>query len=366
MDFLPFRYMAWAKAHKRAGSHPLHQSGMPDASLEDLGVHRDDLRIHPAPGTPAKLRLRDAIAARYGVAPGNVLPTCGTHHANFLVARALLRPGDGVLVETPFYEALPGVARLLGATVTPFHRRREEGWRLPVADIRAGLAAGARLVMVTDLHNPSGTAVRPDEWAALEGAAREFDARILVDEAFRDFLPPPFGTAYREGGPFVCTSSLTKVYGLGDLRIGWIIGPPDLLETAREVNEFVVVNLPVVSMEIALSAWDGLPARAERARELAHVNGRIVAQWIRRRGDLRWTPPDAGITSFVDVPALEGRDDVAWCEEVMETAGVGLVPGSMFGLPGSVRLSFGIPTEILREGLARLEPALDAIGLPSR
>jgi aspartate/methionine/tyrosine aminotransferase len=359
MDFQPFRYMAWAKAHQALGRYPLHQSGMPPATLEDLGVDRADLRIHP--GVPTVfVRLREAVAKRYGVAPENVLPTCGTHHANFLAARALLRPGDGVLVESPWYEAIPGVMGLLGARVSYFRRRREEEWRLPLAELRSGLAAGAKMVALTDLHNPSGAAVRAEEWAALEAMAREFGATVLVDEVFRDFLPAPVGTCFRPGAPFVATSSLTKVYSLGHLRIGWVIGAPDVVETARQVNEFVVVNLPVVAAEVALAAWDRLPAQAERARELAHRNSRVLAAWIRGRNDVLWSPPDAGISSFLELRALDGQDDVAWCRRVLDETGVGLVPGSMFDAPGYVRLSFGCSTEELQAALALLGPALDS------
>ncbi len=360
MEFQPFRYMAWAKAHDGLGEFRLHASGMPAASLADLGVPPGDVRADPFPGTPALRRLSEAVGTRYGVPPECVFPTCGTHHANLLVARALAGPGDRVLVEEPFYEAVPGVFRMLGAEVVPFRRRRERGWRLPLDEIRAGLAAGARVVALTDLHNPTGTRVLPDEWASLEGACREFDARVLVDEVFRDFLPVPPGTAFHPDGPFVVTSSLTKVYGLGGLRCGWVLAPPPLRDLCAQINDFVVVNMPLPTVSIALAAWPRLDARAAAARELAGRNVRLLADWVRGRNDVRWSPPDGGITAFLELDALAGVDDVRWCRRLLEERSVGVVPGSMFGAPGSLRVSFGLPTDRFREALSRLAAHLAA------
>ncbi len=359
MRFEPFRYMAWAKAHNGRGRFPLHMSGMPAATLEDLGVPREAVALQRPIGTGPDPDLVAAVAARYRVPGECVLPACGTHHANFLVAAALLEPGDAVLVESPTYEAIPGLFRLLGAEVRWFRRRREDAWRLPVDEVRDGLRAGARLVAVTDLHNPTGARLLPDELAALEGACAEFGGKVLVDEVYRDFLPPPLGTAFTPGGPFLATTSLTKVYGLGALRMGWAILPPDLRERAREVNEFVVVNLPAPSASVALAAWAGLEARAARAREVAARNLRVLAAWVRGRGDVLWSPPDAGISAFLEVPALRGKDDLAWVERLLEETGVAVVPGTMFDAPGCLRVSFGIDTDPFREGLARFGEFLD-------
>jgi len=360
MEFQRFRYMAWAKEHATAGEFPLHQSGMPAATLASLGLPAEAVCLSRPIGPEPDEGLVAAIAARYRVPPECVMPTCGTHHANLLVARALVEPGSVALVEVPYYEDVPGVLRLAGAEVRPFGRRMEDRRRLPMAEIREGLRAGARIVAVTDLHNPTGAHLTPEDLAALEGAAREFGATVLVDEVYRDFLPGPAGTAFHEGGPFVVTSSLTKVYGLGGIRVGWAIAPPALRDRLRDLNEYLVVNMPAPSASAALAAWPGLDAAAERARGIAATGQRVLAAWIRGRKDARWSPPDGGIAGFVALDALEGRDDVAWCERLLEETGVGVVPGSMFGEPGAVRMSFSLPPERLSEALARVGAYLDA------
>lgn len=361
MDIPPFRYMAWAKAHATRGRFPLHASGIPALTLADLGVGAADIRLARPPSPLPDPELAAAVSARYGVPPDCVMPTCGTHHANFLLARCIAAPGSKVLCEVPFYEDLPGVFRTVGAEVLPFRRRREEGWRLPIPDIARGVAEGAKVVVVTDLHNPSGARLLPDDLAALEGIGREGRAWILVDEVYRDFLPPPAGTAFVPGGPFLVTSSLTKVYGLGGLRIGWALAAPEVVERMRRLEDYVVVNLPAPTASIALAAWDRLPAVAARNRELAARNGRVVRAWVEGRRDLRWRAPEAGISGFLEVPALAGKDDVAWVEGLFERAEVGVVPGSMFGEPGSLRISWGCDGERLAEGLERLGRELDGL-----
>src|SRR5688572_17461210 len=260
MDIPTFRYMAWAKAHSTRAEFPLQMSGIPALSLEDLGVPPARVKLARPTSPRPDEELAAAVARRYGVPAECVMPTCGTHHANFLAARTLAGHGTSVLVEDPVYEDLPGVFRTVGAAVRTFRRSREGAWRLPIPEIHAGLAAGAKVVVLTDLHNPSGARILPDESAALEGAAREFGATVLVDEVYRDFLPGPVGTGFLPGGPFVVTSSLTKVYGLGGLRVGWAIAPPDLVARMRDLNDYLVVNMPAPSASVALEAWEGLDA----------------------------------------------------------------------------------------------------------
>jgi aspartate/methionine/tyrosine aminotransferase len=359
MDIPTFRYMAWAKAHGTRAEYPLQLSGVPALTLGDLGVAAPAIALaRPNPPVPDP-ELAAVVAKRYGVPAECVMPACGTHHANFLVARALAGPGTKVLCEAPGYEDLSGVFRTVGAEVIPFRRTRAESWRLPIPEIRAGIAAGARVVVLTDLHNPSAARILPDEYAALEAAAREFGASVLVDEVYRDFLPGRVGTCFLPDGPFVVTSSLTKVYGLGGLRIGWAIASPALVARMRDLNDYLVVNMPAPSASIALAAWEGLDRIAERHREIAARGLRIVADWVKGRPDLRWTLPAAGISGIVEADPLRGKDDVAWVEGLIESTGVAVVPGSMFGEPSSFRLAWGLAPERLREGLSRLGGFLD-------
>ncbi len=359
MDIPRFRYMAWAKEHATRGRFPLQMSGMPALALADLGVGPGAVKLARPNTLKPDEELAAAIAARYGVPVDCVMPCCGTHHANFLLARALAGPGTKVLVETPNYEDVPGVFQVVGAEVATFPRRREESWRLPMVEIRKGLAGGARIVAVTDLHNPSGAQVLPDDLAALEAAAREFGATVLVDEVYRDFRPPPVGTSFVPGGPFVVSSSVTKVYGLGGLRVGWALAAPEVVARMRDLNDYLVVNMPAPSASLALAAWANLEGIAVRNRALAAKNLRVLADWIRGRKDLLWSPPDAGITAFVEVPALRGKDDAAWVEGLIEATGVVVVPGSQFGAPGFLRISYGLPAETLHEALALLGSFLD-------
>jgi len=357
-----FRYMDWAKSHVGAGELRLHRSDAETPTPEELPLEPAAIRL-ARPITPVPdPEIAAAVARRYRVPAECVMPACGTHHANFLLARALARPGDRVLVESPFYEALPRVFEAVGATVLPVPRPREAAGRLPLDAIRAGLRDGARLVALTDLHNPSGVRLRPDDLAALETAAGDAGATVLLDEVYRDFLPPPVGTAFLPDGPFVVSSSLTKVYGLGLLRFGWALAPPAIVDRMRRMNDLLVVNPPAPSASIALGAWDRLDAIAARRRETAARNFRVLSAWVRGRRDLAWSPPDAGITALLEVESLRGGDDVAWVERLIAATGVAVVPASMFGAPGGFRVSFGLPTEPFTEALDRLGSFLDRTG----
>ena len=359
MEIPDFRYMDWAKAHVGKGSHPLHRSDAMAATIEDLGVGIGDVRLFRPPTPVPDPEIAAAVASRYRVPAGCVMHAAGTHHANFLMAGALAGPGTKVLVETPWYEALPRVFEAVGATVVPFRRRLDAAGRLPMDEIRQGIRDGARVVALTDLHNPTGVHLLPDDLAALEAAARAGDATVLVDEVYRDFLPPPVGTCFVPDGPFVVSSSLTKVYGLSGLRFGWALAAPAIVDRMRRLNDVLVVNPPAPSASLALASWDRLDGIAARHRETAARNFRVLASWVRGRKDVSWTPPDAGITALIEVAALRGRDDVAWVEELAAATGVTVVPGSMFEAPGAIRLGYGIGTDLFTEALDRLGSFLD-------
>ncbi|MCH7525915.1 MAG: pyridoxal phosphate-dependent aminotransferase [Planctomycetes bacterium] len=354
-------FLHWAKTHSPA-RYELTVSGVAHITPNELDfVGQVDLERRGAYGHPD---LIDLIATTYGVAPENVLPTPGTSSANFIALAGALERGQRVLVESPTYEPLIRVPELLGLEVARFDRIKEEGFRPNVDQVQHELNRGARAVIMSDLHNPSGSRCPPDDLKRLSSLCARHSALLLVDEVYRDFACINCG-ARRESaaslGPHVLTtSSLTKVYGLGGLRAGWILGSPEQIERAQCVMDHLSVDLPAPTTSLSIHAFKRLDRLAERTRAIYQHAHPVLSQWLSSRADLTGYG-DAGATfAYLRLPA--GTDADAFCQFLREEHDTQIVPGSFFGASDHIRIGFGVPPEKiadLREGLSRVGHALD-------
>jgi aspartate/methionine/tyrosine aminotransferase len=349
-------YLHWTKTQPPA-RFDLTASGVPAYPLRDLPVALDDLELS-GPGGYGYAPLREAIAARYGVPAACVVQAAGTSMGFHLVMAALAGPGDEVLVEHPWYEPLPAVARFLGATVTRFERPHDAGYAVDPEAVARQLTPRTRLVVLTNLHNPSGALVDEDALRAVGEAAERIGARVLVDEVYLDALfDAAPRSAFHLGPPFVTTSSLTKVYGLSGLRCGWVFAEPALADRLWRLTE-LYANVGVhVAERLGVAAFRHLDRIAARTRALLDANRAALSVFLDARGDLDVRVPVLGTTAFPRLPVSDSEAFCAWLREGYETA---VVPGRFFGAPGCVRIGLGAEPAAFTEGLARLGAALDA------
>jgi aspartate/methionine/tyrosine aminotransferase len=349
--------MRWAKRNL-TGFTPnnLGMSGLPGLSAADVAPAGPTPYWMPE-GAYGDPELRGLIAAREGGAPDHVFVSAGTSLANFLVYLAEAR-GAHVAVETPAYEALPALPAAVSATCTAFRRDPARGWRIDAASLRAAVRPNTRLIVVTDLHNPIGVRIPPEDLALLLAEAERVGAAVLVDEVYREMDLVPRPTAARAHPRVIVTNSLTKAHGLGGLRIGWILATPDRIERIAGWNDLVCPAHPVPSIAVAKAYLAQADARIATTRAMiADRLGRADA-WVRGRGDVAWTRPDGGITGFLRLPA--GTDGAAFAAHAFATEGVRVIPGAFFQAPDHVRISYGLPVEDLERALLALGRALDA------
>ena len=338
MDFARRQLMVWGGAQNLGLSGVAPPQGNPF-----------DLPAWP-PYPEAHAAYRQAVGDRFGVAPACVYPAAGTSHANFVVLLGLAR-GGRVAVERPAYEALPAVATAVGAEVTRFDRRPEDGWALDAASVREA-AIGADLLVVSDLHNPTGRRVTEDEYTLLLDVAAQEDALLLVDEVYAPFdAPRRLPTAHRRSPRVLATNSLTKAWGFGDLRAGWILGSPEHLERVAAYDDLVNPMLPSVCLDAATRVLANDTTYLQETRDRAAARRDQVNAWVRATPGVSWVLPDAGITGFV---RIDGGDEAHQGDVVAERAaarGVRTVPGSFFQRPAWLRLSFDLPAPALDEAL---------------
>ncbi|HVN01715.1 MAG TPA: pyridoxal phosphate-dependent aminotransferase [Caulobacteraceae bacterium] len=350
-------YMDFAKFGADARFN-LATSGVERADLADLGLTWNDLALH-GPNAGGYAPLKERIAARFGVSAGCVVtPGGGCSFANHLALAALVAPGDEVLIETPTYELLTATLAHLQAQVRTFERRLDEAWRLGPDRVITAIRAGTRLVVLTNLHNPTSAPADDAAVHAIAEAAAKVGAFVLVDEVYREltFADGAAATAFREDANVVVTSSLTKAYGLSGLRCGWILAPPAPAQRMWRLNDLYSVHAPHVAERMAVVAFDRLARFRARAEAIVDANRAAYREILGGHPRLEQQVFDVGAAVF---PRLVGGDGDALFDRLKNRFETSVVPGRFFGAPDHVRIGLGADPAMTRAGLTRIAEALD-------
>lgn len=351
-------YVAWMK-HAPEVAYDLMGSNLLHCQVEDIPGAREKLALDAFHEEGYEPLIKD-ISGRYGVGMDRVSVATGASGANFLVCGALLQTGDEVLVERPGYDPLPGVPLFLGARVNRFDRVFEEEFRVNPDRVRAAVTPATRLIILSNLHNPTGAFTTPETLRAVGEIAESVGAKVLVDEVYLESVHGGEVIPAATLSPtFVSTSSLTKAYGLSGLRAGWALSDPETAEKIKRVRDVVdgVGSFP--SELLAHLAFQNLPALRERARGILEPNMDRLRAFMDLRTDLEWIPPAGGSVGF---PRIRGVDDVSdFVVSLREEYDTGVVPGHFFQAPAHFRIALGGHGEILEEGLKRLGEALDTM-----
>lgn len=349
-------YMHWAKTQSKA-RYCLSSSEVPHFRLDSLPLSIADLDMDGA-SHPRYAPLRNLIGERYGVDASQIVTANGTSMATFLAMAALIAPGDEVIFEQPTYEPILSAAKYLGADIKRVARCADSRFELDADQLEAIATSRTRLIVITNLHNPSGALTDASDLQAVGRIAECCGAHVLVDEVYLDSAVPLRPTAALLGPQFLITNSLTKVYGLSGLRCGWIIAEPELAERMWRLNDLFGVNQPHQSEMLSCIAFKHLDEIWAGTAERLARNRALFNDFIAQRDDLDCMMADHGITAFpqwADSPT--DRLD-ALLRSKYDTS---IVPGSWFEMPDRFRVGLGSDTEMVEEGLARIGSALDEL-----
>lgn len=359
MTELRLAHLAWSKAHGGRHRFDLADSAVAAPDLEALGLPcRAGL---PREGYALLAELERALGTRLGAPGARVLVTAGASEANAAAMGALLVAGDEALVEAPGYEPLREVPRLFGARVRTFPRPSGRGLAAAVA---RALSPLTRLVVLTDLHNPGGAALEEEEALALTALAEERGVWLLCDETFRDASDRPPATVAAMSPRWIATSSLTKAYGLGGLRIGWIATGPEALERCATAQNALSVLPSLPSVTLALELVPHLDALHARARRILVANHAGWAEFLRAHPPAAPAPQPAGTTTWYALG--EGAPGDAFADFAAERFDLAVAPGRFFGDPRGVRIALGGEPERFAAALDTLEQALAAFAAGAR
>src|SRR6266404_5383226 len=213
---------------------------------------------------------------------------------------AIIEPGDEVLIEYPAYGPILDIAHYLEANVKRFQRAEENGWAIDPAEIRRSVTPKTRLIMITNLHNPTSVLTPDPVLREIGEIARSIGALVLVDEGYLDAVYEGTPrTSFHLGPEFVVTSSLTKVYGVSGLRCGWILAQPDLAWKMRRLNDLYSAT-PVYPGELlSVAAFENLDVLREKARRIVEADRKLLRDFLAEQPGVSAVETEWGTTSFV-------------------------------------------------------------------
>lgn len=304
----------------------------------------------------------DAVARRYGLSTDQIVATTGATGALVMIFKALMAAGDHVLVERPGFDFLSRLALEAGARVEAFDRPAP-GYDVDLDALAARLTPRTRAVLITNLHNPSGTWLPPARIAAVAEAVAKVGAVLLVDEVYADFAAatgaPPAGTV----APNVVTvSSLTKVFGLFALKFGWMAGDADLIARLKAAAPDGDMGVSKLSHAVAAHVLETPAPFEAHWRSVLAATRPVVERHVQALvadGLLAGDLPPYGCMHF---PRVVGVDDtLALAQRLLAEFDVLVAPGEYFGAPGHIRIGFGADAPAIDQGLQRLRDGLAAL-----
>ncbi|HUB71996.1 MAG TPA: pyridoxal phosphate-dependent aminotransferase [Acidimicrobiales bacterium] len=330
-------------------------------------------RYTPAAGLP---ELREAIAAKtgrdtgYQVEAAQVLVTNGGKQAVEEAFAALLDPGDEVLVPAPYWTTYPEVVRLAGGVPVEVPTSPASGYKVSVAQLERALTGRTKVLLFVSPSNPTGAVYDELETMAIGTWASERGLWVLTDEIYEHLV---YAGARTWSMPVlvpdlaercIVVNGVAKTYAMTGWRVGWMIGPRDVVKAAANLQSHSVSNVSNVSQRAALAAVSGPLDDVEHMRSVYDRRRRAIVSALSELPGTVCPEPQGAFYAFPSFEGLLGhpvgsrgtvpRSSQELAEVVLDEAKVAFVPGEAFGAPGCARFSYALSDDDLAEGMARL------------
>jgi len=336
-------------------------------------------RYSPTAGLP---ELREAIAAKtardsgYQVRPSQVLVTNGAKHALYNAFAALLDPGDEVLVPAPYWVTYPEAIELAGGVPVAVPTDESTGFRAGVEQLEAATTARTKVLVFVSPSNPTGAVYPREEVEALGRWAAERGLWVITDEIYEHLV---YGDSRFHSMPVlvpelagrtVVVNGVAKTYAMTGWRVGWLLGPTDLVTAASNLQSHATSNVCNVAQAAALAAVSGSLEATESMRAAFDRRRRRIHELLSAIPGVRCAEPQGAFYAFPSLAGVLGRElrgrrprgSMELAEVILEEARVAIVPGEAFGAPGYARLSYALGDEDLVEGITRIAKLLEELG----
>ena len=375
---------AKAKALKAAGRPVIgFGAGEPDfatpqyivdaavAAAQDPVNHR----YSPAKGLPV---LREAIAAKtlrdsgYEISPDSVLVTNGGKQAVYEAFAAIIDPGDEVLLPAPYWTTYPEAIALAGGSAVEVFAGSDQDYLVTVEQLEAARTDRTKALLFCSPSNPTGAVYSPEQTAAIGRWAHEHGIWVVTDEIYEHLVydDAEFTSILKVvpelADTTIVLNGVAKTYAMTGWRVGWLVGPADVVKAATNLQSHLTSNVSNVSQRAALAAVAGDLSAVETMREAFDERRRTMVRMLREIDGVEVPTPRGAFYAYPNVEGLLGRTfrgrtprtSAELAELILEEVEVAVVPGEAFGPSGYLRLSYALGMEDLVEGISRMQDLL--------
>jgi aspartate/methionine/tyrosine aminotransferase len=325
-------------------------------------------RYTPVAGLP---ELRAGIAAKterdtgYAVAAAQVLVTNGGKQAVYNAFAALLDPGDEVLVIAPYWTTYPEAIKLAGGVPVPVGTDETSGYLATVDQLEAARTPRTKVLLFVSPSNPTGAVYPPEQVDAIGGWAREHDLWVVTDEIYEHLVnggAAMRSIAHTAGEKVVVLNGVAKTYAMTGWRVGWLIGPADVVKAASNLQSHSTSNVSNVAQVAALAAVTGDLSAVAEMRAVYDRRRRAIVSMLSDIPGIVCPEPLGAFYAYPSVKGLLGvplrgrtaANSAELADLILDEVEVAVVPGEAFGTPGYLRMSYALGDDELAEGVARI------------
>ncbi len=329
-------------------------------------------RYTPAAGLP---ELREAIAAKtlrdssLTVDPSQIIVTNGGKQAVYQAFATLIDPGDQVLVPTPYWTTYPEAIRLAGGVPVEVFAGADQGYLVTVEQLDAARTDRTKVLLFVSPSNPTGAVYPPEHVAAIAAWAEQHGLWVISDEIYQNLVYDGLRAAsIVEGNPAladrtILVNGVAKSYAMTGWRLGWMVGPPDVIKAASNLQSHLSSNVNNIAQRAGIAALMGPQDAVETMRAAFDRRRRAIVAGLSAISGVSVPMPQGAFYVYPDVTGLLGRDwagmtptsTLELADLILERAEVAVVPGEAFGPSGYLRLSYALGDDALAEGVARIQ-----------
>jgi aspartate aminotransferase len=334
-------------------------------------------RYTPAVGLP---ELREAIAAKTArdsgleVQSNQIIVTNGGKQAVYQSFAALLNPGDEVLLPTPYWTTYPEAIRLAGGVPVQVFAGSDQGYLVTVAQLEAARTPRTKVLLFVSPSNPTGAVYSPEQTRAIGEWALENNLWVISDEIYQNLTYGDFASAIGAATTpatsivdavpaladrTILVNGVAKTYAMTGWRVGWMVGPADVMKGAANLQSHLSSNVSNISQRAAIAALTGPHDEVLAMRTAFDRRRRAIVTELNRIEGVTCPTPEGAFYVYPEVTGLIERAGVHTSVElaglILEQANVAVVPGEAFGPSGFVRLSYALGDAPLLEGIHRLQ-----------
>ncbi|MFD7918905.1 pyridoxal phosphate-dependent aminotransferase [Streptomyces sp. NPDC059740] len=332
-------------------------------------------RYTPAGGLP---ELKAAIVAKtrrdsgYEIEPANVLVTNGGKQAIYEAFAAMLDPGDEVIVPAPYWTTYPESIRLAGGVPVPVVADETTGYRVDVEQLEAARTEHTKVLLFVSPSNPTGAVYSREQIERIGRWAAEHGLWVMTDEIYEHLV---YGDAEHHSLPVVVpelrdrcvvVNGVAKTYAMTGWRVGWVVGPKDVVKAATNLQSHATSNVANVSQAAAVAALTGDLTAVDEMKTAFDRRRRTIVRMLNEIDGVVCPEPEGAFYAYPSVKGVLGKEirgrrpatSVELAEVILEEAEVAVVPGEAFGTPGYLRLSYALGDEDLTEGISRVQKLL--------